>query len=487
MFGGFQPANCLKPELSRNQDQQSKDRISRTLTLRRPNRITLSAFTHKKSFIGDLNRSLLPCFEPQVALAAFNSKNEKKINEYCQQLMENCSGKGSLNSILNSEEIGTSLVSILNSPCEFSQSLIITVIKFVSVIFPLLDEQMMSFYVDEGLVTCLYTFLEIDNVNNITPIALQFASAIVSSSNYARNAFFSFGLHTNVIEIATDQSSLEITDTACQTLEALFSGLDPDDAYSFLNECVEPLGKLLSALKSKASIQLILNVFVEMSNTIPSIVFILFNMNLAPFLIQLLDDPDLVGVSLCLIGNMTVAQPFQVKIFLECGLFQKLLTLLSSNYTSECLWIFSNLLESVTDQMLELLDNDFIIQITSLSLNAAYAIEKEAAYFLSTFVIFGQNQISLFKEHTEVISILVEMLGCGSEKYILRCMDGIIRFANFISLFPNDTSQLRQEMIESNLRDRLSEFLDQQSTFIIKDRAVYLLNALDKFEKMEID
>ncbi|OHS98641.1 hypothetical protein TRFO_34920 [Tritrichomonas foetus] len=483
---GFESLDKSGADLSNYQNQLSKDRISRTLTLRRSNKITISAFTHKKTYIGDLNNPLPPALDPSIASQILGSNNEAKIIEYCGSLMNSCTGKTSIAPILSSSEVASEFVNILNSSDTFSLNLIIAIIQVMTTLFPLLEQSMMTVYVDEGIVMCLLTFLAVDESSppntNLIHHALKFTAVMASSSNYARDALFSFGIHSMIITLASTFGNYpEIQDAACEALYNLFSSQEPPDT-TFINDCVCPIAQLLTLLRSKTAISFVLNVFVEMSNKLPSIVFSLFDMNMSPVIVQLLNDDDLTGVALSLIGNMTVAQPFHINKLLENGLFDHLLRLLNSEHTADVLWVLSNLLESVTDSTLRLINTDFVVQVVTIAMSANFNIEKEAAYFLSTFILFsGQKSIENFVEHPEIVELLTEMLGCGSENIILRCMDAIIRFVQYSIIEPAKSSMIRQVIVESEARDRLLELTDG-NTPNLKERASYLLNVIDKLD-----
>lgn len=480
-FEGFGSLSDTGADLSNYREQLTRTRNSRTLTLRRINhRPTITKLLKNNmtpqpanDFIDSTN---FPFLDPSNVISTINSGNLQDIAQMCSSIVACAQNTPRLlSTLLKSADLAEALTNEMNNSesIDYTAMIMLT----ITILFPL-AEQTHDIYIDSGINMNFSDYLANPNPQFVlSTIAL--IEAISEYSAYGRDSILCTGLLFDLVDLALKTTDQQIMEACCQAILKVFANpalIDP----SQLLDCFESVARLLS-IQSSHAIQSVIDIFVEMTNKMPSIVFRLFKMDLSSQIVQLLSEPMLIGAVLHLIGNMSVAQPSQINTMLGNGLFNYLIQLVGSEYTADVYWVFSNLIESVPQSMIPLFDDSFVYKSVEIANESNFETKKEATYFISTLIIFAElSQISVFI-HPDIVDLLIEMLGCGVGLIVLRSMDSLYKFVQF---YRNGsvTKEFITAIIESDARDRLENLIEQKLPYI-EERAKYLLNQLDMLEE----
>ena len=479
-FGSMQNSGV---DLRNYRDQLQKDRNSRTLTLRSMKRPSISGVRNSVLQVGSCSRNVslsdinsIPFLAPNHVIEVFSSQDETAIGTLINQISETAQETPKMVSkMVKDTDIFQPIIDCLNG--EISESLTLQILGFIAVIFPLCSIKEMNVFVDCDLCFSLYAFITSDNPT-IIGSAIQVVAVISEYSSYARDAIISFGLHTSLMEQAKTDNE-EMSQACCEALNKIFANPDPIDSATII-ESVTPMAELLS-LTSIPALQSVIECFVEITSKMPSIIFMLYDLELYPTIIGFLSQQELLASTLSLIGNMSVAHPPQIRCMLQLGIFDTLIGLIGTDYSTYVFWIFSNMLESVPQDMLPYFTDDFVSSAISSVLDASFDVKKEASYFLSTLIVFSDPADVPHFMTEDVTDMVVEMLGCGVTMIVLRCIDTLIRFVHIMKTNP-ECAQYSAILMDSDIIDRLNEIISPDCQFVT-ERAEYLLQQIQSFSE----
>ncbi|KAH0786324.1 hypothetical protein GPJ56_009710 [Histomonas meleagridis] len=474
----FTSLRNLDADLTNYEERWCKERTERTNKLRKlffPNQVHI--INHSSS-LGTLTKELEQFekqrIDTQNAINILSSHDSNAIDNLAKSLITLSSQKPCpLCQILKNEEFLHALSNSLTYDFLSADDLSLLIGALAS-IFPFCGN-LQEDIINDGICIYLSNFIESDNVK-ILESCLYLIRSISSSSNYARDAILCMGLYSQLISIAKRQISEPMTIAACECLRIIFS-FDDDADSQILTSCISPIIELLQIPLKPAIIQVI-ECLVEITNKVPSLVFVFFDLGIVGNIISLLDDPDIQGPALKLAGNMSVSQPQQIKEMLSYGLLDKLSKLFHTKYVSDTLWIISNLLESVPDSIAPIFNSNFVQQLIGLSNDCTFEIKKEISFLLATLIVFSSDEITFKMITPEVVGILVEMLGCGCINITMRCLDAIVDFIRVI--ISVQKFDLFDVFIEEGLRDRLED-LEDTSNENIAERANYITSQLNNY------
>ncbi|OHT06492.1 hypothetical protein TRFO_25531 [Tritrichomonas foetus] len=486
---------------------QQQLRCSRTLNLRQNSKNSLNEIFTQILPSASLEKSLLlnpiDQFDPNLSTQILQSGNEIEIMSLFDEIQiasnfsisntfpnSNQINNSQLNSVSinNSKNVGiqNSLTLLFESSSfleslanclvmSFSQALQVSLLQTISVIFP--NTSLKEEFIDYGICMSLFDFISSDYLM-ISMASIQLIDLICEYSSYGRDAIVCLGLHTQMMEIASKETDLNLTNACCVALQKLFCNPDFIDP-SALIQCVKPLSNLLY-LNSKVALQAVVECFVEMTNKIPSLVYALFEIDdIVVYLINLLEDDALTESALKLIGNMSMSQPSQINLMLNRGIIQKLLYFIgtSSTRASESFWVLSNMVESVPQMLIPFITQSFLDNVIQTAKDSTIEVKKEAAFFISTVIIYSEDSTVPYFLQYDVVDLLCEMLGCAVTIIVLRCLDTLMILLHF-SINQAQTV-FSSFMIDCDIIDRLSELVEEQ-TPMVTERAIYLLRQVDQ-------
>ncbi|OHS95703.1 hypothetical protein TRFO_10339 [Tritrichomonas foetus] len=476
-YDSSDPFGSSNSSISDYKKQYQNERCSRSLNLRQIHRTSLQDFLTQilppvvpteHIVLPDINHIL----DPEKCIQQLISKDENIISNILNQiLLASQNANLTLDSLCSSSDFLNTLADCLNH--DYSIPLVVQVIQTIITIFPLLESpELMEEFIDDGIVMSLYDLLSSDDLM-IIAAGIQLTDKICEISSYGRDAVICLEIHKCLINVAKSENNA-LVNAACEALRKLFAYSEYIDTIPLLNS-IEQLAELLT-LNSHSAVEAILICFVEITNIQPSLVFSIYNLNILPYLISLLSDEYLKPVTLRLIGNLCIAQPSQIQMMFDCGLFQILMESIYSTCASDAFWVLSNLVEAVPQMILPLLPQNMFHDAVTLCENASIEIKKEGIFFLATVILFSEKEKMHDFMTTNMIDLLSEMLGSGVPLIVLRCLDVLMLFVH--NQICNNSQEIISLLLQSDATDRLEELIEQDQP-MITERAKYLLNHVD--------
>lgn len=464
--------------LSEYRNQLAQERSTRSLVLRRSARPSIAAFLGKKNHISQnssssgisLDAQNFPVLLPSNAVIYLNTKDKPKILELTDSILSAAQGQTKLLfDLANSKEFAESLT---NALVELDENFSVLILQTIGAMYPI-SPSMHELYIDAGLSIYLIDLIS-SSSSEIVLATVQLIAILSDTSSYARDAVLCNGLLLDLIKIASTQNDPHLTTSSCLALKIVFSSGNIDS--DTISSCIKQMASLLY-LENVNSVQYILQCFVSITNTMPAVIFDLFDLGLFPKILDMLRNPHLLSYALPLIGNLSISHVNHVKCLLDEGLFPILCNLIDSDYTADVFWVFSNLIESIPHVMMSLFDINFIHTTIQITANASYDVKKEVVFFISTLILFSESNGIAGFIIPEVIEAIIEMLRCAVNMIVLRCLDVLFRFGLYIQ--SSHTEDIYSEYFHNEeLQESLLELAEQESSSIIRTRAEYLLNLL---------
>lgn len=478
LVDGFTPFRDIGGfDLSGYQKELQHDRSIRTNNFRRINNHYSKATSSKAGKL-QRHKSLSSIQLPEFLTSKIFIQllaNQQTIDYLCNNVIEYAQNTPQMfRELVANDEVVLTLIEAMTQG--YPEPTMVSVLKILAAMFPLFSQIKMVDLIDGGITLEFLNLLE-SNSHLVLCTSICLISVLARHSGYARDSLISYGIHEMLINLIHSQAEETIVVNASEALQQIFANQETIDNSIFL-PMLEQIYDLLQ-IQCKQALIYILDVLVEMSNKMPSIVFQYFKKKIDEFVFEAIKDPELTEVSLRLIGNMAVSQPSQIKAMLNNGLIDILTGILAQDqYSADVFWIYSNLLESLPSIMVSIFNIDFISNVTDLASYTNFDLKKEASFFLSTLTIFINNdELARFADSQEILDLFVEMLGCGDANIILRCMDSIIKMICF-SAYKDKKAEFAGALIDTGIKDRLEELLDQDNQ-LLKERANYLLNQIE--------
>lgn len=373
------------------------------------------------------------------------------------------SSKDFVNFAINDSKFQELIVETITSSSD--QLLLNNLIKTLSCFFSRISDTNVINLIDVGLPLALINLLESNNESLILS-ALSLINISVSSCDYARDCFISYGILSICLPLIQFQSLVEPT---CITLCSFFKHPSPLE-FETISEFVKPLLEFVANV-SKQTIKIILSTFYQMYLKCHSIVITFYKMNIHLLVVQLLNDPLLVEEAIDVVGVLCNAESIYVKSLMELNLLQKLFDLYNQNCLYSLFWIFSNLIDSATIYVQPYFSVDFCINSAFLALQPSSQVKLEAALFISKIIFFSErNEISKFV-HEYIIELFASVLNNDDEESVTFYLQVIQRLIQH-SIY--EGKQL-QTFIDSDLLIAIDE-LKQSELGNISSFAQVLLN-----------
>ena len=463
-------------DLSDYHDQLAKERSSRTLNFRRQTRPLISSILGKSN--NSLLNSLKPNYFDQIEIPYLDIQyfsktilngTESQIIELTKNIINlyQNSPKLIINLITNvkiSEPIITSLQNTQNS------NIIIVLLEFISIIYPKCNLNQEKF-IDDGLIYVLLDFLSSKN-QNILINTFSLIGNISEISYYSRDSVLCTGLHIDLINFINNLNDDNLIKIISHSLQQIFSNPNKIDTI-ILNSCIEPLCNLLY-LPDLISKRFILYCLVSITNKKPSLVYKLYDLGLFREIISFLNEELLIPATLQIIGNMCVSQISYISILIQSNLLEILKNLLTTQYCPESLWVLSNLVESFPQTIIYSFDNSIIEVAIEIGSNGSFDEKKEAAFFISTLILFSSLDSVEFFVREDVIDIIEEMFGCGISLIVLRCLDACLKLYHL----PDHISHQFLSSLSTETAQNSLILLSNSGFFLISERANILLDLL---------
>jgi hypothetical protein len=230
----------------------------------------------------------------------------------------------------------------------------------------------------------------------------------------------------------------------------------------------------LLQLPSSTAVAAILDCFVRMSNGDPELIYSLFDLGIDQIVVQLLDNPALVNPTLRLIGNLGIAEPNHIRVMLDAGLMPKLFSFLDSEHSGDVFWVLSNLLETAPHMIHPLIGDEFVSKVIQMTVSSPFEIQKESAFFLATIIHNSGDSALTLVMLPPVITVLVEMLECGIDIVVMRCMETLRKFCRYAHHHAEIGSQVTALLLECDLTGQLDELLEHETSMVTEQAELLL-------------
>jgi hypothetical protein len=465
---GYGSQTMSGADLSHYQEELARARNSRTLTLRRTsNAPALGAVRRNSSRYGAItDAAKFPYLSPEKAASALKSEDPAELSEFANQICAAVTAAPRpLKSLVNSAGFSGNFTAALSGA--HPPDLLVRLLDALIAVFPLLGP-LTDGFVDSNICFTLSEFLASPEPSMVTA-TIRVLRAICERSAYARDSVLCLEVHTTLIQMALAAAPAPLADDCCGGLLAIFANPEPIEP-EILISAVDPLFRVIE-IGSTQTVASVLDCFVAMTNQHSALVHSLYDLGMFRKVVELLDIPALVSPTLRLIGNLSVAQPFQLRTMLDAGLVAKLFDELESEHAADVFWVLSNLLEAISALILPLIDEEFVARLLEIIDTSSYDIQKESVFFLSTLVLFSpEADLPRFLEDS-VIGVVVNMIGSGVEKVVLRCIDAVGKFVRWLQVHEGGVEKLA----DTDLMDRLSELLDDEEQPLLAERAQALM------------
>lgn len=463
-------------DLTHYNEELNETRQIRSLNLRRSFNLSKSRackidgkfyVTPKRSNVFEIDQ-----FSIEDLLQKLKSESETEIVSACQTIeqVSSCQAK-TAETILQNTQIQETFVDLLQegskSYTNYLLSCIIETFKYCAS-----NEESCESFIDAGLCSSLMMILSEENTVTIEATA-RLIGKVSYESAYARDACVCLGIHTMLIEICGKCKGSDIAHVFCEALHFIFGNPEPMDA-EVIKDSTTPIVNLLDGQKDDATMY-ILEVLSDISSKQPSVIFTYYNLGLYSHICELISNPALTGAALGLVGNMSVAQPAQIRELVNNNLIQILMELTTTEFAGDVFWILSNILESFPEIILSNLDSGILDTAVLTAEDSSFDAKREASFFISTLVVFGGNEQvgALFNE--DIFSVLSDVLGCGINGIVLRCTDALITFILYAQR-EGKMDDLKQMSNESGIEDTLRGLEEDNS--IIGQRSRYILSQI---------
>lgn len=472
-------------DLSDYREQLVHDRNSRTLTLRRIKKPTIQQFltqgqtnTLESPLIDTKN---FPFLDINYAILQLTNGNTSSLSEFLNNLTVCATTTPRLAmNLAQAPEIAEPFADALSA--SYSEEINIQLITTMIAIFPIAGENRVNF-VDAGLTTNLFEFLSSTSLP-LLEVSIALVDVMTDYSTYANDSILCLGVHQFLIEIAQNEYNEPLTLQALDALKRIFA-LTVNAANEkphkidviTLESSVELMVPLLD-LSSTEAVNSALMCFVALTDQMSALVFNLYDLGLFPKIVNFLTNPDLVSAALPLIGNMSVCHATHVETLLQCGLFEILMKLINTEYTSDVFWVLSNLVESVPHKTVELFDEHFIEKTIDIAIRSSFDVKKEATFFLATLAMFvATDNLAVFM-NVNLLDLMLEMLNYNFILIVIRSLDALIRLAKVLET-KTESSQFEETFHSEEVIAILNGLLSEDNAGAIKERVTVLLSCLE--------
>lgn len=447
-------------------------------------------FATKKSLRDFFQMDQHPMYTLETAIAAIKSHDATQLTNL-------------IHFIQDEVKVDSNLIREMTSSPDFFQALSDMVSDFKSedilsctyqlaeAFLPILPDDKKVEFVDSGIEFCLPEALNSKNSEFILK-TVDFIIFLAKQTEYAIDSLFSFGIHTQLLDIAENNMSIggpsstinhEVASHALTGVFTLF-GMHENILSTILQATLPRVTKMMLDTKDIEEKKLLLKTITEITNQRFSFCFILYDCNAVPEIYKMLDDSNYINTALPLLGNLCLSSREHVEELIKMGLTKKLTDLIhNKEYAADAYWCLSNLTEAAPDIVSSQILNvenmnklvDFIL-VDSKSDNIA--LKKESIFFMATLIMFiSRNLQHAFIKHG-VFEALVSVLDITDDTVVvtrilyvfIRLMTHIEQhlelYDHFIKLV-NDSklmekidriSRLDDQMLVTKAHEVLSQF-----------------------------
>lgn len=485
MFPKSPSTSSLDKEYLYNDSNYSKEfnqqRNSRTLSMRRNNLLTIANFKKTESsrefnhnnngsdLLSSLKSETQQIITLENFIEIFNSGDVTKTIQLSDMLIKIAKSsskdlQNSLKNITQSKEAGESFGMALS--ITDSENLLHSLLTSLIFAFPMFSQEAQEEIVNGGVALkvdeILSNFVDKCSNNSCTcsDVNLLIESCMLITilskhSSYARDSFLCYSVHERLLNMLTaisssvkqyqsqihekqlDAQSNQILNSLAEAVQSIYvtklnlvDDLGDQITDKLINQMIQLVPILyninLFALKS------IMSCLISIISSYTSVVDIYFDNNLDSICFSMLKNPELTSLTLSLLGNMcATGDPKRLLPSISVtdehpSLFQILVEMIPTEFSADVFWIMSSLFDNLPGELMNYITTEFIQYIISIGCSSGYQVKKESAFFLATVITkVSASYIPKFAESAELIDTLIEMLGCGENKVVIRCIYAI--------------------------------------------------------------
>lgn len=460
-------------DLTEYKQQLLRERNSRSLSLRSSSRPSISNFIKKQN---KTNENLGYDVKSSIAktISIIHSGDESQIKGFADSITNADPNNFNLVRIISkSPEVANALTSCITDG--ISEDLSAALCDAIAIMVPL-GPKHVNVYIDEGLCFSLNDYISSDN-QKLLKSAVVLIGVMSEVSCYARDSFLcQLDIHTNLAELALKTDNQDLQVTICTTLSKIFANDSEKIDYKILSDSVAPLAPLLD-IKNVRALHSVISCLKDMANQMSTLVLKFYDLGIFTKVIQFVKDPELADVTLKLISVLSIGQPSHVRLMLDEGLQASLMDLIDTVHSADVFCIFANLIDTLGSGALDFFDSDFIKRVVKISEESGHKVKKRIALFLSTFALHADREHLCILMITEVLDILIEILGGDLDEVSERIIDCITRIVENVAK-AGDQKTFAEVLDVKELRYRLKDIIDGDSEFSTFS-ASSLFNLLD--------
>jgi hypothetical protein len=349
-------------------------------------------------------------------------------------------------------------------------------IQLILIIFPRCAS-LSNVFIDGGLCFAIPDLLGFSEPT-VVGLTLRLVTLISEASSYARDAVLCLDIHTVIVNLVLSATTPSIVQSGCEALFALFANCEEIDRKLVVGAAAAMFPLL--RLESAEAVTSVLKCYVRMSNANPAVIKSLLELGIGKLVVQLLQNRALVRFALKLIGNLSLCEPPEIRKLIDAGLIPKLFELIDSEYASGVFWVLSNLLDSSPHLIHPLIPTGFVNKAIEMTSSMSYDIQKESAVFLATLIQSSDHATLASVMLPQVITVLLELLDCGVESVVLRCMETITRFCTYAAERA-EISDLLVPLLDTDLASHINDLLGSEET-TIAEQAELLMSEYQKLQ-----
>ena len=359
----------------------------------------LTIFVIKKLYLDFFQMDQHPMYTLETAIAAIKSHDVTQLNNLLHFMQDEVKTDSELvKNMASSPDFFQALSDMVS---EFkSEEILSCIYQLAETFLPILPDQNKVEFIDSGIEFCLPEALNSKNTEFILK-TVDFVIFLARQTEYAIDSLFSFGIHTQLLDIAEKNMTIggssinrQVADHALTGVFTLF-GMHQNILSTILQSTLPRVTQMMLDTQDVEEKKTLLKTITEITNQRFSFCFILYDCGAVPTIYKMLDDPNYITTALPLIGNLCLSSREHVEELISMGLPEKLTDLLKQpEYAVDAYWCLSNLTEAAPDlvskkivneeNMSKLLDKILkdTLQTESISL------KKEATFFLATLIMY---------------------------------------------------------------------------------------------------
>ena len=344
--------------------------------------------------------------------------------------------------------------------------------------------------IDGGLMFTLSSLFE-----NFPSLIINDLVEITANSKYAADSIVCCGILTQILDSLKENEESESTWIVLDGLSKLFQNLQSIES----TECEQYITEMIPLLSKYQSIESINSVIKSLSGILKlsrQTFSYIFDSDVLSFFSSLVgqntSNQDLIHNIIQFTSRLSVTDSqTEITKLIESGLVQSIITLLSDlnsispENIAAIFGLLTNIFQGYPELILDLITLDFFETVSSILSDCPYEVFKEASNFSATVILFSPSSALSSIIGTGITNSIVEMLGCGLDQIVMKCLESLKRLFTITSSdqsfeYVSDIFLESAELVE-NLETLAAD--DNQS---ISTLAQYVLDVLDQHKTEQL-